>query len=165
MRCMWNKNEVSYFLFWSAWWILMKEGQRYKLQPEARAGSRLILLQCFQPRDFRHCGSAWEKAWKGSTSQEPFLHRRREQVPLHCPCGLSPGLHLLLAQPSPSTLPCPPGCARSWASSVGQTVPNLLLLLTIEFGAGEKGIRIVFFSFLKSLTRFYTHFLCTCYLV
>lgn len=62
MRCMWNKNEVSYFLFWSAWWILMKEGQRYKLQPEARAGSRLILLQCFQPRDFRHCGSAWEKA-------------------------------------------------------------------------------------------------------
>lgn len=85
----------------------------------------------------------------------------------HGQTELSPGLclYLLSRMCSMSLLPFPPGCARSWAPSIVQIVPSLLLLCCcwpMNLELEKRKLELFFLFCSKLLPGFYTFSLSLC---
>lgn len=148
MRCMWNKNEMSWLLFGSAWWIFMKEGQRYKQWPEEVPGQGVGLF----------CASASSRGFQEFWAcLGEGLKRKRIPETLSTQAeGAGFGASMLCLWPL--ALPAFAACtALSFHATISSTMCQELGFLhwsncpqptlAAEFGAGEKEVGIVFFSY------------------
>lgn len=118
----------------------------------ARAGSGLVLLKGLPPW-------AFQEFWASPGEVLNSFRTGRRSCPRGCVCIYCPAWCCM------SLLPFPPGCARSWAPSVMQTVPSLLLLCCcwpMNLELEKRKLELFFLFCSKLLPGFYTFSLCIC---